>query len=180
MERPTFNVAIFSGNATPDQRHIGMAEAIGKVLAARGVGVVNGGGKGLMERVAESAFMAGGFVLGVHFDFEGREKSVHNTETLSYTDLSERQKKIVELGDAYLALPGGLGTLYETLDVISLKYVGSVASQKPIVLLDRAHWQLLDSCIADLIERQYANPRIKDLYRIADSVDEAVNLLLPV
>lgn len=177
MAKPVFNVVVFSGNAAPNERHRKMAERIGQELANHRMGVVNGGGSGLMECVAKSAHAEGGHVTGVHFDFEGREVSPHNTETIKFSVLKDRQKKVLELGDAYLALPGGLGTLYEIVEVISLKYVGDIPDGKPLILMDKQYWKKLDQLIDDLIGSRYANKRIKNLYCIVDTIDEVMPIL---
>lgn len=179
MKRPETNVAVFSGGVAPNAQHIEQAEQVGVSLAKNGFGVVNGGGPGLMEHVAKNAFIAGGYVTGIHFEFEGREKSRYNTETISFSvlGLGERQKKILELADLFLVLPGGLGTLYETIEAISFRYVGSLPESKKIILLNKEYWSRLDEILDFLISEKYAKPGIKELYQIVDSVEEAIFLI---
>lgn len=177
MLKSALRVAIFSGSSSPNAQHELLAEHMARLLITSGFGIVNGGGPGLMETVARNASLAGGHVIGVHLAIEGREKSIYNNETHSYTDVRERQNKILELWDLYLALPGGLGTVYEILEVVTLKATGGIDKKTPLILLDGSYWKILDSLIDSLVREKYAKETIKDYYTIVDTPEEALALI---
>lgn len=177
MQKPEANVVVFSGGSAPNTEHIALAEQLGSELAKNNIGIVNGGGGGLMEYVAKSAHEAGGHVTGIHFEFEAREKSKYNSETISFSVLQDRQKKVLELGELYIALPGGLGTLYEVVDVMSLKYVGTISREKKLILVDKMYWGNFESLIDSIISNGYAKSGIKDLYQTVDTVEELLSIV---
>jgi uncharacterized protein (TIGR00730 family) len=124
-----------------------LAAAVGAELAGRGIGVVYGGGRvGLMGAVADAALSAGGEVIGVIpqglVDRELAHPGV--TELRIVGTLHERKAVMAELADAFIALPGGLGTLEELAEVVSWAQLQLHA--KPIGLLDEGtYWtRLLD------------------------------------
>ncbi|MFA5841677.1 MAG: LOG family protein [Candidatus Paceibacterota bacterium] len=177
MQKPEINVVVFSGGSAPNSEHIALAEQLGLELAKNNIGIINGGGGGLMEHVAKSAHGAGGHVIGVHFEFEGQGKSKYNSKTISFSVLQDRQKKILELGELYVALPGGLGTLYEVIDVMSLKYVGTIPGERKLVLLGKKYWGNFESLIDSMVSSGYAKSKIKDLYQTVDTVGELLSVI---
>ena len=98
------------------------AQAMGKAIAERGSTLVYGGGKiGLMGTVADAALAEGGHVIGVIPTFL-REKEVAHlglSQLIETADMTERKNKMIELADAFIALPGGLGTYEELFEVVS-------------------------------------------------------------
>ena len=132
------SVCVFCG-ASPghDTRYAAAATAVGTELARRGIELVYGGGRlGLMGTVADAALAAGGRVTGVIpaglVDRELAHRDV--TELRVVATLHERKAVMAELADAFLALPGGLGTLEELAEVLSWAQLGLHA--KPIGALD--------------------------------------------
>ena len=115
------------------------ARAFGATCAARGLGVVYGGGRvGLMRAVADGALLAGGEVFGViPQDLVDRELAHPGlTELHVVSSLHERKALMAELSDAFVALPGGFGTLDELVEIITWRQLELHA--KPIGLLDAA------------------------------------------
>ena len=98
------------------------AQAMGKAIAERGSTLVYGGGKiGLMGTVADAVLAEGGQVIGVIPTFL-REKEVAHlglSQLIETADMTERKNKMIELADAFIALPGGLGTYEELFEVVS-------------------------------------------------------------
>lgn len=178
MTKPKINVGIFSGRFEPSTSHVVMAEKLGRLLAENDIGIVNGGGSGLMAAVARGVVEAGGYVTGVHLDIENREVSPHNTETHRYTDIQERQQKIIDLSDLFIALPGGLGTLYEIVEVMALKNIGELQKEKQLILVDHEHWQEFDALISSLVATGYTHEETKRLYTICDTPEEVLAAIL--
>jgi uncharacterized protein (TIGR00730 family) len=148
-------ITVFCG-ASPgrDPIHLGLARAVGAGLAQRGIGVVYGGGRvGLMGSLADAALGAGGEVIGVIpqglVDRELAHPGLSRLDIVA--TLHERKARMTELADAFVALPGGLGTLEELAEVTSWAQLD--LHTKPIGLLDADGYWLpllgwLDSAVA--------------------------------
>jgi uncharacterized protein (TIGR00730 family) len=132
------SICVFCGaSAGRDARYADAAAAVGTELAGRGIELVYGGGRlGLMGAVADAALAAGGRVTGViPAGLVARELAHRGvTDLRVVTTLHERKAVMAELADAFLALPGGLGTLEELAEVLSWAQLGLHA--KPIGALD--------------------------------------------
>lgn len=149
-------MCVFCGsNPGLDPAYVAAAEATGAELARRGIGLVYGGGSvGLMGRVAEAVLSAGGEVTGVIPDFlNRREIAKPEVTTLEVTgSMHERKARMAELADAFIGLPGGVGTFEEVFEAITWTQLG--LHDKPVGLVDVAgFWQpavaLLDRAVAD-------------------------------
>lgn len=125
-----------------------LAENIGRRLAENGFTVANGGYGGTMLAAAKGAASAGGAVIGVTCTaFKRGKANAFVTEEISTDCLAERLDKLIELGDAYLVLPGGTGTLLELADVWEHKNKGFAGADKPIILLS-TFWHPLVNMMA--------------------------------
>jgi uncharacterized protein (TIGR00730 family) len=131
-------LAVYCGSATPaDPRYIELARTVGATLAARGIGVVYGGGKlGLMGAVAYGALDAGGEVIGViPKALEGMEVANHDCTQLHVVPgMHERKRAFTDLSDGFITLPGGVGTMDELWEAVSWSQLGYHA--KPVGLLN--------------------------------------------
>lgn len=129
-------VSVFgTGRVKPEESAYGFAEQVGRALAQAGFVVANGGYKGIMQASAQGAVQAGGTVIGV--TCSAFKKSVANeyvTREVKTCSLDERLSTLVKLGQAYVVLPGGTGTLLELAMVWELKNKGFLDAGKPIVL----------------------------------------------
>ncbi len=146
-----------------DAAYFPIAEELGRRIAGQGWELVWGGGRyGLMGAVSRGARQQGGRLRGVILQ-QFIDKNVHCTETTtmdSVTDMRLRKRGLDEAGDAYVALPGGLGTLEEVLEILSFKQLG--LHRKPVVLLNaRGYW---DPLLA-MLERGFAEGFIQDHFR---------------
>lgn len=149
-------MCVFCGsNPGLDPAYAAEAEATGRVLAERGIGLVYGGGSvGLMGRVAAACMAAGGDVTGIIPDFlDAAEVAKRDITRLEVTaSMHERKARMAELSDAFLALPGGIGTFEEAFETMTWTQLG--VHDKPIGLVDVAgFWApaaaLLDRATAD-------------------------------
>lgn len=113
-----------------------LAYTVGRELAAAGFTVCNGGYGGTMEASARGAKDAGGTTVGVSFNSVGRTPNQWIDRVVPTSHLSERLLKLVELGDGYVVLKGGTGTLLELACVWEFVNKG-IMPVKPIVLLGR-------------------------------------------
>ena len=131
-------LAVYCGSASPaDPRYVALAREVGGDLAARGIGVVYGGGRlGLMGAVAAGALEAGGEVIGV-IPRELAEAEVANPDCTQLTiveTMHERKQAFTDLSDGFLTLPGGVGTMDELWEAVSWAQLGYHA--KPVGLLN--------------------------------------------
>lgn len=121
----------------PEYRHI--AETLGSTLASKGIRLVYGGSNvGLMKVVADAALQKGGEVIGVMPHGLISKEIVHNgiTSLHSVKTMAERKELMVELSDAFIALPGGWGTLDELSEILTFNQLR--ISDKPLGLLNTA------------------------------------------
>lgn len=149
-------VCVFCGsNPGNDPAYALAADAAGAELGRRGIGVVYGGGTvGLMGRVASAAMAAGGEVIGVIPQFLDRvEIAKRDITRLEVTSsMHERKARMADLSDAFLALPGGIGTFEEVFETMTWTQLG--VHDKPVGLVDVAgFWApaaaLLDRAVLD-------------------------------
>ena len=132
------SVAVFCGsNMGTDVLYREAAQHAGRIIAERGITLVYGGGhRGLMGAVADAALQAGGKVHGVITEYlksrEHMHKGIQTCEVV--TTMAERKHRFAELCDAFLVLPGGIGTLEETGDMWSRAQLGGL--RKPIGIVN--------------------------------------------
>jgi uncharacterized protein (TIGR00730 family) len=128
-----------SARASMESEEYAQAYAVGRALAGAGFTVCNGGYGGAMEASAKGAKEAGGDTIGVSFNTPGREQNPWIDTIIETGPLSERLLRLVELGDAYVVLKGGTGTLLELACVWEFVNKG-IVPKKPIIILG-AFWQ---------------------------------------
>lgn len=167
-------IAIFSGSSEGRGDYVGLTEKLGIELARNNFAIVNGGGPGLMEVVAKSAYENGGEVIGVNFEFEGRNPSRYNTETISYAELYPRQQKIISLADAFVVLPGGIGTIFELFEVLAKKYLQEIDRKTPIILVSKEFWNGIVQMLETQIEKGFMKKEIFENFKIVDSIGEVL------
>ena len=135
-------ICVFCGSSAGNRpSYTSAAIALGKAIVARGWGVVYGGGRvGMMGRVADAALAAGGTVIGVipHFLHEKEIAHPNLTELHLVESMHERKAKMAALADAFVALPGGYGTLEEFCEILTWAQLG--IHNKPIGLLNVEHY----------------------------------------
>ncbi|MCM2315686.1 MAG: TIGR00730 family Rossman fold protein [Thermoanaerobaculia bacterium] len=131
-------IAVFCGSATGrDPRHLDAARELGRALVERNIGLVYGGGSiGLMGAIADAVLEAGGEVIGVIPRTLWEREVGHRglTDLRIVETMHERKAMMAELSDAFVALPGGLGTLEELFEAWTWSQLG--LHRKPCALLD--------------------------------------------
>jgi uncharacterized protein (TIGR00730 family) len=168
------SVCVFCGsNAGAEPSYVEAARAVGSGLAQRGIRVVYGGGRvGMMGAVADAARAAGGEVVGVipHSLFE-REIGHTGLDDLRVVgSMHERKALMVELADAFIALPGGIGTLEEFFEVYTWAQLGIHA--KPLGLLDVAgYYQPLATMLDHAVTQRFLRRETRAMLAIAGDLD---------
>lgn len=177
MSARPFRVTVYASSSDRiDPGHFPIAEELGRRIAERGWDLVWGGGRiGLMGAVSRGARAAGGRTIGVILQ-EFVDKNVHCEaahEMTSVSDMRSRKRGLDEAGDAYIALPGGLGTLEEVLEILSFKQLGF--HRKPVVLLDAlGYWQPLLAMLEKGFAEGFVQPHFRGIYTVARSAAEAI------
>ncbi len=167
-------LAVYCGSATPaDPGYVETARLVGQSLAARGIGVVYGGGKlGLMGAVADAALEAGGEVIGVIPEALVGTEVAHRgcTELHIVPGMHERKRLFTDLADGFLTLPGGVGTMDELWEAISWAQLGY--HSKPVGLLNAAgFYNGLLEFNAHMISVGFIRPQHKDILIADDDLD---------
>lgn len=130
-------LAVYCGSSPgADLIYIEAAEAVGRTLAQRGIGVVYGGGRlGLMGRVADAALAAGGEVIGVIPDVLRDAEVAHSGCTTLHVvqTMHERKAMMTDLADGFVTLPGGVGTMDELFEALSWVQLGYHAKPSGVI-----------------------------------------------
>lgn len=134
------NVCVYCGSNTgANPAHAEAARALGKALAGAGIGLVyGGGGRGLMGETARNVLAAGGRVTGIIPGFlSEKEQMLRDVQELVVVeDMHQRKRMMFERSDAFVALPGGIGTIEELVEQLTWAQLGR--HTKPIVVANIA------------------------------------------
>lgn len=155
------------------------ASELGMRLAAAGIEIVFGGGRiGLMGLVADAALAGGGRVTGIIparlRDAELAHQGV--SELVIVDSMHERKRLMAQRADAFAVLPGGIGTLDETFEMLSWKQLG--LHDKPIYLVDiDDYWTTLRTLLDDIVERGFAPAKTRGLLQTVSTVAELMTAL---
>jgi len=138
LRRPARSICVYCGSGPGNKPvYAAAARTLGCALAGAGIGLVyGGGGHGLMGEVARATIAAGGYVTGIIPEFLiNREHMLREADELVVTrDMHERKRLMYERSDAFVALPGGIGTLEELVEQLTWSQLGQHA--KPIVVVN--------------------------------------------
>lgn len=155
------------------------AAALGRGLAQAGTRLVYGGGRnGLMGEVADGALAAGGHVTGIIPDFLRVRETEHAdvVDMIVTSTMHERKTRMYQLADAFVVLPGGLGTLDETAEVITWRQLR--LHDKPILVVNIDGWaDRLAALLNGFIEDGFAGAATRNLYEIVPDVATALQRL---
>lgn len=167
-------LCVFSGSRMgSNPRHREAAERLGRMMAERGIRMVYGGGNiGLMGAAARAVLENGGEVTGIIPDFL-MSLEVGNpgvTELIVVDTMHERKARMFELSDAFVVLPGGLGTLDETIEIATWKQLQLHA--KPIVTVNiDGYWDNLNTLLGGVVGAGFAHPAMPTLITSVETVD---------
>ena len=174
-------ICVYCGSSPgTDPAFLAAATALGKTLAEKGVRLVYGGGSvGLMGAVAEAVLEHGGEVTGIIPEFLTRREQPRRLcqELIITRDMHERKRKMFEHADAFVALPGGIGTLEEVVEQLTWAQLGQ--HKKPILLANiNGYWDPLLSLIAHMRKQEFlpASPRVE--CHVANRVEDILPKLM--
>src|SRR4051812_12810428 len=157
-------VCVYCGSGPgTNPRFVEAAEGLGRIFAENNVRLVYGGGSvGLMGAIAKSVLDHGGLVTGIIPDFlRARENALTKVQEMIVTpDMHERKRLMFERADAFVALPGGVGTLEELVEMLTWQQLGRHA--KPILLANvDGFWEPLMALIAHMRSAQFIRPNLE-------------------
>jgi uncharacterized protein (TIGR00730 family) len=174
------SVAVFCGSR-PGRSPVfrAAAAALGRGLAQAEMRLIFGGGRvGMMAAVADAAIAAGGTVIGVIPEFLTRSEVAHKgvSELIVTDSMHTRKRQMFDLADAFVSLPGGLGTFDETFEIITWRQLR--LHDKPILLTNVEGSALpLIGTIENAIEAGFAPADVRELYEVVDGVPATLERL---
>jgi len=155
------------------------ADTFGRALARRGITLVYGGGLvGLMGRVADAALAEGGRVIGVIPAGLVRREVAHRglSDLHVVSTMHERKARMAELSDAFVALPGGMGTLDEMCEILTWAQLGLHA--KPCAFLDVAgYYQPLMAFFDQVVQQRFLKPEHRDIFLVDNDPERLIDRL---
>jgi len=155
------------------------AAALGRAMAEQDISLVYGGGNvGLMGTIAQSVLDHGGYVTGIIPDFlKARERLLEAVqETITVPDMHTRKRLMFEKADAFVALPGGIGTLEELVEQMTWAQLGR--HTKPILMLStKGFWKPLLSLLAHMRNEGFIRPGLELNYLVAEQVEDVIPML---
>lgn len=174
------NVCVYCGSGPgTDPAYAEAATALGRELADNKIGLVYGGGSlGLMGTVARAVLENGGHVTGIIPDFlSNRERMLRDVQELIVTeDMHERKRMMFDKSDAFVALPGGVGTLEETVEMLTWSQLGQ--HKKPILLANvKNFWEPLVNLFKHMREQEFIREGLMVRYLVADEINDVVPML---
>ena len=181
MQNKIKSVAVYCGHELGNNpAYARDARKVGELLARNKITIVFGGGNvGLMGTVVDAALQNGGEVIGISTQHViARQEPVHKGANIKIVDgLSARKEEMFELSDAFIMLPGGLGTLDELTDIMTKHQVGE--SCKPIIFINTAkYWEIFGKLIAYMDQEGFVENMSDYNILIANTPEELLSKLL--
>jgi len=174
-------LCVFTGAATGnDPRFADAAHQLGQILASRNLGLVYGGGKsGLMGKIADAVIAADGHATGIIPKFLDNVEIAHRgLNDLHVIDtMHERKNMMYEIADGFIIMPGGLGTLDETMEIITWRQLG--LHRKPIIIANlHGYWDHMLLLFQNIIDEGFMHhghtghfEHVDDMDALADKLD---------
>jgi uncharacterized protein (TIGR00730 family) len=166
-----------SGPGT-DPAYVDAAKALGTILAKNGIGLVYGGGNvGIMGEIAHAVVNNGGETTGIIPEFLVAKEHADRRHGLIVTrDMHERKRKMFELADAFVALPGGVGTLEEIVEQMTWVQLGR--HRKPVMLANiKGFWEPLCALLDHMKKLEFIRGGLDFDLLVADTVEDILPML---
>jgi uncharacterized protein (TIGR00730 family) len=174
-------LCVFTGAATgTDPRFVVAADQLGQILASRNLGLVYGGGKtGMMGKIADAVIASQGHATGIIPKFLDNVEIAHRgLDDLRVIDtMHERKNMMYEASDGFIIMPGGLGTLDETMEIITWRQLG--LHRKPIIIVNLyGYWDHMLLLFQNIIDEGFMHhghtghfEHVNDMDALADRLD---------
>jgi uncharacterized protein (TIGR00730 family) len=174
------SICVYCGSGSgADPAFSAAARKLGRMLAKANIRLVYGGGRiGLMGEVARSVLQAGGKVTGIIPEFlKARELMLPDAQELHVVeDMHARKRMMFDKADAFIALPGGIGTLEELVEQMTWAQLGR--HDKPILIADiNGFWRPLLSLLAHMRENGFVRPGLDVRYLVAERIEDTLDMI---
>ena len=175
-------VSIFgSARTTKDSSYYHLAEEIAFKLTQNGYGVITGGGPGIMEAANKGVKRGKGKSVGLNIELPFEQSSntyIDNDKLINFDYFFVRKVMFVKYSQGFIVLPGGVGTLDELFEAITLIQTQKIG-KFPIVLLGKTYWNGLIEWIKEIMLKKEKNisPDDLDLFSLVDTADEAIEII---
>lgn len=171
--RHIHRLCVYCGSSPgSDPRYQAAATELGAALAAHDIELIYGGGRnGLMGRLADAVLDGGGRATGIMPAHLQHRELAHTrlSELVVVADMHQRKRVMAERADAFAVLPGGVGTLDETVEILSWRQLG--LHQKPLFVVDIAgYWSPLAALFDHIVASHFAAPLVPALIRFVPDV----------
>lgn len=180
LSSPIHTVTVYAASSSQvDITYVEAARLLGKMLAEQDITCVNGAGnKGLMATLTDAVLEQGGRVLGIIPQFMVDEGWFHRrlTEMIVTPDMHTRKQLMAEKADACIALPGGIGTLEELLEIITWKQLGLF--QHPIIIFNvNGFYNPLLEMLQRIADQRFMHRKHAAIWEVAETIDEILLIL---
>jgi len=172
------NITVYCGSSAGNNPKLPEdAKALGRLMAREGITLVYGGSSlGIMGAIADSVMLNGGEVIGVIPENLFAKEVAHKgiTRLLVVKTMHERKHHMAELGDAFIALPGGYGTFEELFEIITWNQLKII--EKPVILLNSdGYYDKLVSFLDDAFAKGFIRPENKKILFVAETPEQAID-----
>lgn len=174
------SICVYCGSSSgKDPAFTEAAQDLGRIMAKEGIRLVYGGGKlGLMGEIAKSVIAHGGEVCGIIPDFlRDMEQTFEDAqEVIVVPDMHTRKRMMFEKADAFVAMPGGIGTLEELVEMMTWAQLGR--HKKPILMLSvSGFWDPLVALYGFMRQQGFIRPNLELSYKVAEKPADVVPML---
>ena len=175
-------VSIFGSARTPeDTEHYKLAVDTAKAIVKAGYGVITGGGPGIMEAANKGANEAGGTSVGLNIELPFEQKNndyIDKDKSLDFDYFFVRKVMFVKYSQGFVVMPGGVGTLDELFEAITLIQTNKI-EKFPIILVGSSYWKGLLNWIKEilLIKNKAISPEDLDLIQLVDTPKQVTDIL---
>lgn len=158
-----------------------LAEKLGNLLAKEGFSVITGGGPGVMEAANKGAQNAGGASVGFNIKLPNQQqpnKYIDHDKLISFQYFFVRKVMFIKYAQAFIALPGGFGTLDEISEAITLMYTGK-SERFPVILVGKNYWGGFYQWIHETMQQEngYVSPADLEFIYLEDSPEEVIAII---
>ena len=175
------NITVYLGSSMGNKKiYEDKVRELGKWIGENGHTLVYGGSElGLMGILADSVMDAGGEVIGVEIErfLKNKLHKKNITKMIAAPDFPERKRTLMELGDAYIAFPGGAGTLDEISEIICLMTVETIT--KPVIILNLGgYYESLISLLDHMVGEGFLSGSVRESILFVDDVEDIEDVLV--
>lgn len=161
-----------------DKKYYDLARKIGIFLAKKSIRIIYGGGNvGLMGQVSLASHENGGDIIGIIPEFLIKKEQLKKitSSNIIVKNMTERKKKLFELGDAFLVLPGGSGTIEEATEVISWRILG-LHKKRIIIFNYDNYWDMLIKLYENAKNKNFGDKNLQNICEDIKTYDQFTNL----